>query len=95
VTAQRPFVQWLVLHRGKADTPLGDFARDYASELPTTGDRAELRQRLEDMGSDCWTLSCFDVAWDQYEPPCSYKGCTKIAVAPSTLCPGHELGELL
>ncbi len=96
MTAQRPFVQWLVLHHGKADTPIGDFAREFAHELPSNASRAELRHRVEYLtGGDFWPLDVFDVAWDMYEPPCSWLGCTKLAAATSPLCPAHELGELL
>jgi hypothetical protein len=95
VSDKRPFLPWLVLHHRTADTPLGDFTRQYAPELPATGDRTELRQRLEDIGADHWDLSCFDVAWDQYEPPCTWRDCTGLAVDGSTLCLAHELGELL
>ncbi len=89
------FLHWLILTHSSAQTPLGDFTRKYAHDLPNTCDRAELRQRLEDLGADHWDLSCFDVAWDQYQPPCTYKDCTALALGDSTLCKGHQLEDLL
>ncbi len=64
-----PFVEWLVEHHGKADTPVGDFARDlrYDTEFPVVGDRAELRHQLEYIGVDEWALAVFDHAWQLWE----------------------------
>lgn len=64
-----PFVVWVVKHHGKDDTPLGDFAQemDRSWEFPTTGDGADLRDSLEDIGVDAWVLTCFDEAWTEYE----------------------------
>ena len=64
-----PFVVWVREHHGKDDTPLGDFARelDRSWEFPTTGDRAKLRDSLEDIGVEEWVLTCFDEAWAEYE----------------------------
>ena len=67
MSARHDFVDWAMKAHGKADTPLGDFAREIAPELPATGSRAELRTRLEYTINDAWVLGCFDVAWKQYE----------------------------
>ncbi len=94
--AQHPFAVWLVKRHGKAQTPLGDFAREFAAVLPSSGDRARLRTSVEYyVGSDEWPLACFDVAWEQYEPSCSRPGCTAKAAGESLLCPEHALAELL
>ena len=64
-----PFVTWLVEHHGKADTPLGDFARDLdgSPDFPLSGGEAKLRDFLEYNGADSWALAVFDHAWKLYE----------------------------
>jgi hypothetical protein len=64
MSARHPFVTWVIEKHGKADTPLGNFARNTALALPATGDRDELRARLGT--TDDWTLACFDVSFSQY-----------------------------
>ncbi len=93
--ARHPFAVWLVKRHGKAQTPLGDFASEFAAVFPSSGDRARMRSAVEYyVGSDEWPLGCFDVAWEQYEPSCSRPGCLSPAVN-GTLCAGHALAELL
>ncbi len=47
MTAEHPFATWLVEHHGKANTPVGDLAREFAEVLPDSGDRARLRTSVE------------------------------------------------
>jgi hypothetical protein len=96
VTADRhDFVVWLVEHHGKADTPLGDFARelDRCWEFPTSGDPAKLRESLEDIGVDEWVLDAFDVAWALYDPTCMYLGCTEPKMPGRLVCAEHAQGR--
>lgn len=72
--ADNPFTTWLLRLDLRDETPLGNFARDYANIFPLVGDRLWLRGVLQDHlgGSEDddwadWTLACFDVAWKQYE----------------------------
>ena len=66
--ADHPFVTWLLRRDLRDGTPLGNFARDYSNLLPASGDRLWLRGVLEDQGvDDEYLLTCFDVAWEQYE----------------------------
>ena len=87
-----PFVQWLVAHHGKADTPTGDLARVFASSLADSDDRAELRTSVEYfVGPESWALDAFDAVWDEYKTPtCRTPGCTaKAAGGGSSFCPLH------
>lgn len=85
-----PFVTWFVKHYGKADTPVGDLARDLkgAYGVPESGD---LRGYLEDIGAEQWALDAYDEAWTAYTvPTCSSPGCTaKAAGGSSSFCPDH------
>ncbi len=94
---EHPFVTWMVEHHAKADTPLGDFARDlkYDPEFPIEGDRADLRHHLAYIGADEWVLGCFDVAWKQYQPTCTWPGCTQPACDAMSYCGEHALTDLL
>ncbi len=66
--ADHPFVTWLLRRDLRAHTPLSGFARHYSSIFPSSGDRERLRADLEDyVGDDAWVLTCFDVAWEQWE----------------------------
>jgi len=89
-----PFVTWLVENHRKADTPVGDLARDldFAPQSPTTGGRKELRTHLEDMSVATWALDVFDEAWAAYEsvPTCLSPGCAeKAAGGASCFCAAH------
>lgn len=98
-----PFMLWLLEHHSSADTPIGAFARKYAIVLPATGDGAELRAALRtymqrtdaDDAHISWETAVFEVAWDMYRPPCSWRECAEPAADTSTLCPAHTLGDLL
>lgn len=86
-----PFVEWFVKHYGKADTPVGDLARDLkgAYGVPGSGD---LRGYLEDIGAEQWALNAYDEAWTAYQsvPTCSSPGCiAKAAGGSSCFCPAH------
>jgi hypothetical protein len=63
---QHDFVVWLRENHGKDDNPLGDFAREFAPDLPSTGTHDELRRRLYYTADD-WALDIFDAAWAEYE----------------------------
>lgn len=86
---------WLVEHHGKADTPVGDLARDVRHDpnFPVKGGREDLRNFLEEFaGADSWALEAFDQAWSAYKstPTCSSPGCTaKAAGGASSFCPAH------
>ncbi len=94
--ARHPFAVWLVKRHGKAQTPLGDFASEFAAVFPSSGDRARLRRSVEYYVSDEWVLTCFDVAWEQWEArTCASPKCTAKAAGESLLCPEHALADLL
>lgn len=90
-----PFVAWLREHHGhEDDTPLGNFARELeAADLPLSADRDELRALLdyEDEDKYEYALACLDVAWDRYEPRCSWTGCMEPADNDSSVCAAHGL----
>lgn len=90
-----PFVAWLREHHGhEDDTPLGNFARELeAADLPLSADRNELRALLdyEDEDDYVLALACFEVAWEQYEPRCSWSGCMEPADNDSSVCAAHGL----
>lgn len=95
-----PFAAWMLEKHGKAATPLGDFARDVAPDLPATGDRAELREWLADSLGDSkaasWTLTCFDVGWQEYRPTCEAPDCRLPVGYQMSLCGTHApLRDLL
>ncbi len=94
-----PFVPWMVARHGKDDTPLGDFARELnrSWEFPRSGDHAELREFLSNMGCDEWVLACFDVGWGHWGArTCAVAECpAKAAGGVSLLCTEHTLGDLL
>jgi hypothetical protein len=102
--ADHPFVTFL-LHRDLRDgTPLSAFAQEYANLLAATGDRATLRKMVEeDLGYDpddvdphtSGTLSCFDIAWNQFRPTCETADCEKAVGIKTSLCGVHALEELL
>lgn len=84
-------------------TPLGLFTRRYPLVLPTTGTQDELRVALAahldaEGASDAhksWELGVLEVAWEQWKPPCAWRGCSEAAVDDGTLCAAHELRDLL
>ncbi len=91
MSAKHPFVTYIVTHHGKADTPVGDLARDLKSGygVPSSGD---LRTWLADVaGADQWALDAYDKAWDEYTTPtCSSPGCTATAAGgASHFCIQH------
>ncbi len=95
--ARHPFAVWLVKRHGKAQTPLGDFASEFAAVFPSSGDRARLRTSVEYyVGSESWALDAFDVAWEQWEArTCASHNCTAKAAGVSLLCPEPALADLL
>ncbi len=88
---EHPFVLWLVEKHCDADTPLGHFARVLSPDFPVSGERVDLRRFLEYNGADEYMLACFDVAWEQFSPTCSYVRCTEPAANKSLLCELHGL----
>lgn len=68
---QHDFKKWLVKEHVKADTPVGDLARDVRLDLtfPVEGGRRELRRYLQEAwGASPDFLLCFEEAWRLYEP---------------------------
>jgi hypothetical protein len=61
------FESWLRKRYGKADTPMGDLAREFRGLWADSDDRARLRASIEyHVGSENWALALFDTAWDEY-----------------------------
>lgn len=86
------FAAWLVERHGKADTPTGDLAREFARYLAHSDDRARLRTSVEYyVGAESWALDEFDAAWVEYTTPtCSSPGCIAPATGgASSYCPTH------
>ncbi len=65
-----PFKKWLVQQHGKADTAVGDLARDVRLDpgFPTRGERRDLRNYLAECGAESDALVTFEEAWALYEP---------------------------
>ncbi len=87
-----PFAKWLMEHHGKADTPMGDLAREFRTSFADSDDRARLRSSIEyHVGPESWALDAFDAAWAEYTTrTCSSPGCTsKAAGGASSFCAQH------
>jgi hypothetical protein len=107
--ADHPFATFLLDRDLRDATPLSTFAQEYANLLPTTGDRATLRTMVEhylgyepDGDPDevdphtSWTLTCFDVTWQQFRPTCEAFGCAESVDLQMSLCGVHSpLEDLL
>ena len=98
-------MKWLLGHGygNQKDTPLGVFTRRYAAVLPVEGALPELRAAIvtygqsqgEDPFETSWQISCLEVAWDLFQPKCSWVDCSALALPNGVLCKAHELLELL
>lgn len=77
-------------------TPLGSFAREFGPVLPSSGDRAALLAAVEAHAADeeaerVWQLSCFSVAWRQYQPTCVEPDCENAPCDDMSYCGVHVL----
>ncbi len=64
------FKTWLVENHSKADTPVGDLARDVRLDpgFPHQGERRDLRNYLAECGVESDWLVSFEEAWRLYQP---------------------------
>lgn len=93
-TVPHPFLVWLREQYAVAETPLGDFTRKVADELPSTGSRVELRAALQvavsglPPGTAKRHLDCFDVAWVQWAT-CEAPRCREAVAHRESFCEAH------